>query len=67
LCFDAETGRLLVVSDEGGCLLTCTLEGEVVGRLDLLDAPQPEGVALGPDGAIYVVSEPNLLYVLRRK
>jgi len=65
LCYDPESKLLLVVSDEGMCVLACTPAGEVVGRLDLPKPPQAEGVALGPDGTIYVVGEPNLLYLFR--
>jgi uncharacterized protein YjiK len=27
--------------------------------------PQAEGIAVGPDKRIYIMSEPNLLYVFR--
>ncbi|MGE4404443.1 SdiA-regulated domain-containing protein [Pseudomonas sp.] len=30
------------------------------------DVPQAEGIALGPDGALYLASEPNLSYLFRK-
>ena len=30
------------------------------------DVPQAEGMAMGPDGTLYLVSEPNLFYVFRK-
>ncbi len=63
--YDAATGHLLVVSDESACLVECTLDGKPVGRLKL-NAPQAEGVSMDARRTIYVVSEPNLLYVYAR-
>jgi len=66
ICWNPATGRLLVVSDESACVVDCTTDGREVGRL-AVHAPQPEGVAIGPDGALYVVSEPNLLLVYKAR
>jgi uncharacterized protein YjiK len=63
-CWHAASGRLLVVSDESACVVLCTPEGRELGRL-AVNAPQPEGVAIAPDGTLYVVSEPNLLLVYK--
>lgn len=65
-CYDEKSGHLLIVSDESACVVECTLDGEEVSRLELM-APQAEGVTLAPDGTLYVVSEPNLLYVYKPK
>jgi uncharacterized protein YjiK len=67
LHFDAATGHLVVLSDETACLVELTLEGEEVSRLDGLGTPQAEGVTMDGSGAVYVVSEPNLFYVFRRR
>ncbi|MBS3734707.1 MAG: SdiA-regulated domain-containing protein [Phycisphaerae bacterium] len=66
VCWHADSGHLLVVSDESACVVECTLSGREISRLDV-EAPQPEGVAIGPDGTLYVVSEPNVLLVFTPK
>ena len=71
----APTGHLLVLSDESACLVECTAAGKEVSRLDLSGGsaglkdrvPQAEGVTLDDRGNLYVVSEPNLLYVIVRR
>lgn len=71
--FDPIGRRLLLLSDEAQSLLTLSLEGEVLERRSLWPSrvddfewpmPQPEGVAIGANGHIYIVSEPNLFSVL---
>ncbi len=70
LHFDADTGHLLLLSDESKLLAEIDLEGNKISYMDLergfnrLDqaVPQAEGVTLDDDGRLYVVSEPNLLY-----
>ena len=72
--YDAPKGHLLVLSDESHCLVECTPDGREVARLELsaghaglkADLKQPEGVALDEAGNLYVVCEPNLLYVFRK-
>ncbi len=64
------TGNLLLLSHETSALAEYSPAGEAVSLMPLwrgwhgLDraVPQAEGVAIGPDGAIYLVSEPNLFY-----
>lgn len=71
--FDPMGRRLLLLSDEAQAIFTLSFEGDVVqyrtlwpttGRGFELPMPQPEGVAIGADGRVYIVSEPNLFSVL---
>lgn len=70
LDFDADTGHLLVLSDESRLLLELDRAGRPVSSLSLLaghhglkdSVPQAEGVALDDRGVLYLISEPNLFY-----
>ncbi len=73
LHFDQQSGQLLVLSDESrritgvasGTGLPLLSDGFQLGwwHNGLGRAvPQPEGVTLGRDGTLYVLSEPDLLY-----
>ncbi|WP_263261402.1 SdiA-regulated domain-containing protein [Pseudomonas sp. RIT-PI-S] len=70
LQFDPRTGHLLVVSDESRVVVELDRDGKPVGSLSLVagaaglknKVPQPEGIAMGADNALYMVSEPNLFY-----
>jgi uncharacterized protein YjiK len=70
LQFDTGTGHLLVVSDESGVIVELDADGKPVGSLSLVagaaglknNVPQAEGIAMDAAGALYIVSEPNLLY-----
>ncbi len=72
--FDAETGHLILLSDESRLLMELSGSGKMVSYRSLngvfsdlrRSAPQPEGVTLDNDGTLYVVSEPNLFYSFRR-
>lgn len=65
-----ESGHLLLLSEASELITEYTRDGAVVGLLPLWagmnglrrTVPQPEGITLGPDGSIYILSEPNLLY-----
>lgn len=73
--YDADTGHLLVLSDESHCLVECTPDGREVARLNFTAGTaglketlkQPEGVCLDTAGNLYVVCEPNVLYVFRKR
>lgn len=70
LHFDEVSGNLLFLSDESKALAEITPKGEKVSYMDLIsgfhelpsDVPQAEGVTMGPDRSIHIVSEPNLIY-----
>lgn len=73
--FDADTGHLVILSDESKLLVELTGEGRFVSFRTFLGGfgdlektpPQPEGVTLDSDGNLYLVSEPNLFYVFSRE
>ena len=75
LTYDARTDHSLVLSDESRLLLELDERGEPVsfisltgGRNGLLEGiEQAEGVTMDADGNIYIVGEPNLLYVFKRR
>ncbi|MFP6850258.1 MAG: SdiA-regulated domain-containing protein [Pseudomonas sp.] len=70
LYFDAQTGHLLVLSDESKLVIELGSTGEVVSFRTLLgyfsdlqqSAPQPEGLTMDDQRDLYIVSEPNLFY-----
>lgn len=68
------SGNLLMLSDESAVILEYSADGTWLGILPLWrwtsglrnSIPQAEGLAVGNDGAIYVISEPNLFYRFER-
>lgn len=72
--YDANSGHLLLLSDESACIVECTLTGEEVARLSLRAGsaglertiPQAEGITLDADGRLYICSEPNLVYTFEK-
>lgn len=74
LHYHQHSGHLLALSDESRLVVELNKEGKPIGSLSLSEGqggleervPQAEGVAMGPDGTLYLVSEPNLFYVFRK-
>jgi uncharacterized protein YjiK len=68
------TGHLLLLSDESALVVEYAPDGQPISVLPLWrgfnglqrKVPQPEGLAVGPDGPLYVLSEPNLFYRFER-
>lgn len=75
LSYDARTGHSLVLSDESRLLLELDAQGDpvsfisLVGGLNGLRAgiEQAEGVTMDAAGNIYIVGEPNLLYIFSKE
>jgi uncharacterized protein YjiK len=75
LHFDTASGHLLLLSHESKSVTEVTLEGEKVAVLSLKagraglkgDIPQAEGITMGKNGHLYIVSEPNLIYEFVRE
>ncbi|QKE65382.1 SdiA-regulated domain-containing protein [Aquipseudomonas campi] len=75
LQYDERSGHLLALSDESRLVLELNVDGKPISMLSLVGGrhdlkkgvPQAEGVAMDDDGNLYVVSEPNLFYVFKKK
>jgi uncharacterized protein YjiK len=74
LQYDERSGHLLALSDESFLVLELDIDGRPLSSLSLLSGrhglskrvPQAEGIAMDDDGALYLVSEPNLFYVFKK-
>ncbi|MBA1273253.1 SdiA-regulated domain-containing protein [Stutzerimonas azotifigens] len=74
LHYDEKYDHMLVLSDESRMVVELDKEGHPISQLLLragahgLDdtVPQAEGMTMGPDGTLYLVSEPNLFYTFVR-
>jgi uncharacterized protein YjiK len=74
LSFDARSGHTLVLSDESRLLLELDGQGQPVSFISLIGGlnglhrsiEQAEGVTMDAAGNIYIVGEPNLLYVFSK-
>lgn len=68
------SGHLLALSDESHLLLELDINGRPISSMSLhrgqhglkRSIQQAEGVAMDKQGTLYLVSEPNLLYVFRK-
>lgn len=75
LTLHSATGHLLLLSDESALIVEYASDGKPVSVLPMWRGwhglsrrvPQAEGLAMGPDGAVYVLSEPNLFYRFERE
>lgn len=71
--YHTETGHLLMLSDESRLIKEYDEEGNALSALALWEGfhglkahvPQAEGIAVGSDKSIYIMSEPNLFYVFK--
>ena len=74
LQYIAKSGHLLALSDESHLLLELDIDGKPISSLSLRagkhglknTVQQAEGVAMDHDGALYLVSEPNLFYIFKK-
>ena len=74
LHYDAKSERLLILSHESACVVETNKYGIETSRLLLRGGKsglsrtifKAEGVALDKHGTLYIVSEPNLLYVFKK-
>ena len=72
--FDAETGHLILLSDESRLVMELGADGRMLSYRSLnglfsdlgRSAPQPEGVTTDNDGTLYVVSERTCSTAARR-
>lgn len=68
------TGHMLLLSDESRLVVEYDAQGQAVSLMPLWRGwhglkravPQAEGIALGPDGSLFLISEPNLFYRFER-
>lgn len=73
ITFHDATGHHVLLSDESRMAVEYDQEGLPVSALALWkgfhglknNIPQAEGIAIGPDKRVYIVSEPNLFYVFK--
>jgi uncharacterized protein YjiK len=69
------TGNMILLSHKSSILVEYDAAGAPLSLLSLWggrhglqeNVPQAEGVTIGPEGEVYIVSEPNLLYRFDRK
>jgi len=71
--YHSRTDKLLFLSDESKMIKEYDENGKAIGALALWrgfhglhhNVPQAEGIAVGNDDRIFIMSEPNLLYVFK--
>ena len=75
LHFDYKSRNILFLSEESSLVAEVSLSGDKLSFMDLEsgfvglknDIPQAEGITMDEDGALYIVSEPNLFYRFVKK
>lgn len=74
LDFNQDYQHLLVLSDESKLIIEIDKRGRPISSLSLIvghglsrSIPQAEGIAMDDKNNLYLVSEPNLFYVFKRK
>lgn len=64
---DAESGHLLLLSHESSRLMELSPTGQILQMLEIpAVASQYEGVTFGPDRELVLVSEPNVLVIMKK-
>ncbi|TLX57971.1 DNA-binding protein [Stutzerimonas nosocomialis] len=74
LHYNEKYDHMLVLSDESRMVVELDRDGRPISRLSLRGGdhglgdtvPQAEGMTMGPDGTVYIVSEPNLFYTFSK-
>lgn len=74
LQYESHSGHLLALSDESHLLVELDATGKPISSMSLVafqhglkkTIQQAEGVAMDDKGTLYLVSEPNLLYIFRK-
>lgn len=70
--YHPDSGNLLILSDESGCVVETTVDGKELGRLSLKkggksglrkDIPRAEGITMDDRRVVFICSEPDLLFV----
>ncbi len=62
--YDQRTGHLIIVSEESSKAIQVNPEtGAVISQLNLIGAPQFEGVTLGPNNELVFISEDNWIRI----
>ncbi|OFZ51971.1 MAG: hypothetical protein A2381_01555 [Bdellovibrionales bacterium RIFOXYB1_FULL_37_110] len=66
VAFDQKTGRLLILSDDARVIYDISLEGKLIAVKKLRDEKlHPEGITLGDEESLVLVSEPNIVLKYR--
>lgn len=73
LTYHSKSGHFLLLSDESRLIKEYDEQGKAIGALALWKGfhglqksiPQAEGIAVGADNHIYIMSEPNLFYAFK--